>query len=434
MSDIASLGISIDSRGASDGAQVVVRHLDDIRASAGRLDGQLRTIETSISVIANGLSRIPNGFDRLLDEIRVLAKQFADSSTKIDAFNKSLAQVNKTIAKLGENAQTQLGKMKESANSTKVRFGEIGRKITEILEDKLQPLLQVANNHIGLLAAGFATLYAAKGAGKFIGSIGKMSGAVIGLANRLPDMIAYQLVLANMVGASGKAAKAMAILEVTGIMRIWRGLKNLKGAITTVGSAFIFLGQIAWANPIVLAIGAIAVVIAGLATIIYQNWDVLSDWGGHFVTLGDVVTSVIEEMSDRVAYWTDLFKVDVKLLVAAVRYQFALMGDFFGTVFKRMAKWIDAFKNHFHDVTTHIGKIWDAFVAQVFSKAWELVNQTTAFKGQLRSTKSFWQAFVDIGKNRLTYLVISAIDYILSWPFDSVHQFRAERNWGLAKV
>ena len=57
------------------------------------------------------------------------------------------------------------------------------------------------------------------------------------------------------------------------------GLGMLVTAIGAISGAFAFLG----ANPVVLAIVAVILLIAGLAFLIYKNWDTLKQWFGTFV-------------------------------------------------------------------------------------------------------------------------------------------------------
>ncbi len=329
MTESASISIGIDGRGAANGAQIVVRHLDDIRKAAYSAKIDIQSIEKSIIRVNNIKISVPSGFGALSDNIQRIVTQIKLMSVNIADISSDFGRMAKETSRATGETVYLLSETSGAVKSTKTSIKDVKSEIQNLIDEYLQPVLAFANRNIGLLAGVFA---------------------VSSIATFL-----------NFARETNQTLWAMG------------------PAIKVVGSAFKSLATVAWANPIVLAIGVIAVAIAGLATYIYQNWDVLKDWGGHFVTLGDVVTSVIEEMSDRVAYWTELFKVDVKLLVAAVRYQFALMGDFFGTVFERMAKWIEAFKNHFQDVTTHIGKIWDALWDGNISKASELSNQTIKF-------------------------------------------------------
>ncbi len=382
MTESATIVVGIDGQQVRREAAKIVRSLADIRKAADALAQGINVSNDALKKLSRSFTSASEGLNATTDAVTASIRK---SVSEIKAANGEFGNLDKMIRQSGE-ATRQLSSIRFDTSSVKAYTNALISASTQFdrLVDKSNKTRIELNVDLGR---------AEKELQKTEATYDKL---VQSIKSNLEGAFSFILVWANEF--SGAVTTAFAISNVLAFMNFVRETKQtlwtlgpilagvagsllstLVPAINAVSTAFMSLAAAAWANPIIAVIGVIALAIAGLATYIYRNWDVLKDWGGHFVTLGDVVTSVIEEMSDRVAYWTDLFKVDVKLLVAAVRYQFALMGDFFGAVFDRMAKWIDAFKNHFQDVTTHIGKIWDALWDGNISKASELSNQTIKF-------------------------------------------------------
>ncbi len=396
MAEAANIDIEIDGRSAQAGAAIVVRSLSDIRSAANSLATDLDAVDKTILKLGQSLSGLGAGFGGLDKSMQSIASGIQKISGPTKLATGDLGELNKILQRsvnlyrelmkpanggngipgiaaavkttsghldaiaqksndLSNRIQNDTQTVEQLTKKTESLYDELTSKVKSNLEETFDWVLEWANKFSTAVTVAFSLVAVVK----FVNFIRETKGTFTALWPVISGV-----------------AKSLS--------------KVLVPAIQMVRNGFLALTAVAWANPIVAIIGVVALAIAGIATYIYQNWDVLSDWGGHFVSLGDVITAVFDEITDRFSYWTKLFKVDVKLIVATAKLEFQLMGEFFVTVFKRMGAWVDSFKNYFGDVFSNIGDIWNAIWDRDFSKAKALAATEITFKGP---DGSFAEAF-----------------------------------------
>ncbi len=163
MTETRILAVGIDPSGAKDGAAIVVRHIDEIRAAAGKLHQQLSVIEKSFAKLG-GISAFANGFTSLQKSIQNISSELVAVSSHVSRLNVEIEKIKQSASMSLGNAQGQFGKFKGAANDAAVSFEQLGRKVTEAIEGKLQPALELANNNVGFLVTAFLGLKAITGA------------------------------------------------------------------------------------------------------------------------------------------------------------------------------------------------------------------------------------------------------------------------------
>ncbi len=159
MTEARNLAVGIDPSGARDGAAIVVRHIDDIRAAAGRLHEHLSAIESAF-VKMGGVSGATSGLASLPKSIQNISAELVSTNQHVTKLNAEISKVGPITSASMTSAQAQFGKFKGVTKETAVTFEQLGREIIEAIEGKIQPALRNLQKHIDLLAIGFVGVQA----------------------------------------------------------------------------------------------------------------------------------------------------------------------------------------------------------------------------------------------------------------------------------
>lgn len=210
-------------------------------------------------------------------------------------------------------------------------------------------IAMAALRFVGLLGRGGALSLLSMG----MSTVGAAGARLFGAAR---GTIALQAALATMSGGKlgffGTIAAGM-----RGMIGAIPGMRQVGGAFRLVGTAIRAVSMILMANPIALAIAAIA----GLAYLIYRNWD---DVAPYFERLWEAVKGYFGGLVDFVV---GIFTLDMERALGGLKQMFSSSLDFASTMYDAgvallQAVW-DGMKSIWTGMQEWVGGIGDSITA-----------------------------------------------------------------------
>ncbi|ENU92509.1 phage tail tape measure protein, TP901 family, core region [Acinetobacter vivianii] len=240
--------------------------------------------------------------DQVLDTIgsiftnRTASNLFGDMYLQRDIINKS-AKMNAgadNIDKLYDKAtNTAAGKELEAKAKLHDAYLRFGETILPVYSSALEYAASAFQKFTGWMEQN-PTYAKAFGVGliAIAASLVAIGGALVVFSPLILSMLSLRLIMAST--AAGGSAMGKAFSKIPSVFGV------LKAAFLGVGRAFLWLGRLLLANPIVLAITAIATA----AYLIYKNWDSLKPFfiglwtsvKAIFKTAGSAISNIFQSM------------------------------------------------------------------------------------------------------------------------------------------
>lgn len=174
------------------------------------------------------------------------------------------ASMEKEYAARAATTANNLQLAKNQVIAVGLTIGNILLPTVNNLIGKFSGIIQAVQNWTAQNPALTSTLV--KVAVGAIAVIGGLSALALGVVTVLGPLAMLKMTMATLGGGAGAAAGA---------------LKFLLGPIKAIGLAFVWVGKLMLANPIILAITATVAVVAGAAYLIYKNWEPIKGFFGN---------------------------------------------------------------------------------------------------------------------------------------------------------
>lgn len=322
----------------------------------GELDKTRETI-TAIGNEMNYLGSVQDEFAKRATTGRYALQMFqsqlrdvgiAVGQSLLPAMKEALSVIGPILIKLGDWAQAN---PKLLATITAVIGGVVGLRIA-----------MTALSYIGLMGKGGVLGALSVGARMLGGTVGYLWGAA-------KASVALQVALAGMSGGKVGVLAKIAI-GARGMLMAIPGVAGLAKAIGLIGVAVKAVGAAMLANPIALAVAAIA----GTAYLIYRNWDAVEP---YFTRLWEGIKGIFRGFYDWIA---GIFTLDFERSVNGLKAIFTSWDDIGKAMFDAGAALItsllDGLKSAFSSVTAWVsdaaGKIVSPFQSakSAISRGW----------------------------------------------------------------
>ncbi len=319
------------------------------------------------------------------------------------------ASMEKEYAARAATTANNLQLAKNQVVAVGLTIGNILLPTVNNLIGKFSGIIQAVQNWTAQNPALTSTLV--KVAVGAIAVIGGLSALALGVVTVLGPLAMLKMTMATLGGGAGAAAGA---------------LKFLLGPIKAIGLAFVWVGKLMLANPMILAITATVAVVTGAAYLIYKNWEPIK---GFFGNVWAAVKNAFGEGAGHItAIWGNITKSATDLW-ASIKSAFATGVTFLTTSWKIITNSVsqlwggvkDAFYNGFNFIKSIIQRIDTIFANN------PILNFLIPLIGIPRIIIANWSSistyFSEIWANisSITATGISYISGVINTGFNFIH-------------
>ena len=303
---------------AAGGNKAAAAQFAALGISVQDAEGNLRPVEAVMLDLSDAISKMPDGAEKSALSMQFFGRSGTQMIPMLNGGAEAIRAMMAEAEQLGLVITDKTGKSAEAFNDNLSRLSKAGQGFAVILMSAMAPHLETISNLVVNVAMAFQQM-----APWLQGAISAFGGLVV---------------------IGGPVLVAMgAVVSAIG---------SLGGAFTALGGVVGTVGRLMMTNPILL-IGA---ALAGVAVLIYQNWDGISAWfSEQWAAIQTAVGPVVDDLKAR---WDAL-----GTMAGALRDKIVDLGE-------RGFQWLTGLPQHVIEALGALG----GYIAGAFSTAWTTVK------------------------------------------------------------